>query len=421
MLHARWIVSLLAVALLGAAPAHVRDFTYYGLDDVNAAVPASWMASHVDIVEDDGFSAAHAEAFKRAGGALALAYTDPTYVPYCEPPFRPPAGGCKGPIGRYLNGAESGWLHDERGERVRRRADDPHFGYQEVLDVGSAPARRAYAREIAGVLAAAPHLDGFVADDSGSPFSGADGTPGGDLFDGFENRGTEIRDDAQWIAAESAMLAVPGRPVIINGGDPRTWGPSYDGRFLALPSVLGQEFEGCFVNGDSGPYTDAGRRFEREIGGLLAVTARRKLALCVPTGPTDPAHRLYAYASWLLTDAPPYSVFGMNVRQRDGTAVYPEVALVPGRPEAGGSLAALRHGTLYARAFGLCRLAAVPIGPCTAIVNPSAATADAAALERGFRHRIELPAGSAFSGAAVHVVSGVPRMLAPASAAIVVR
>ena len=421
MLRARWIVPLLTLALLGAAPAHVRDFTYYGLDDVNAAVPASWMAAHVDIVEDDGFTAAHAEAFKKAGGATALAYTDPTYVPYCEPPFRPPAGGCKGPIGRYLGGSEEGWLHDERGERVRRRADDPHFGYQEVLNVGSAPARRAYAREIAGVLARAPRLDGFVADDSGSPFTGADGTPGGDLFAGFENRGTEIRDDAQWFAAERAMLAVPRRPVIVNGGDPRTWGPSYGGRFLTLPSVLGQEFEGCFVNGDSGPYTDDGRRFAREVSGLLAVTALHKLALCMPTGPTDPAHRLYAYASWLLTDAPPYSVFGMNVRQRDGTAVYPEVALVPGRPQSGGSLAALRRGPLYARAFGMCRIAALPIGPCTAIVNPSAATVETNALVRGFAHRIELPEASAFGGGTLRVVAGVPRALAPASAAIVVR
>src|SRR5947209_12656118 len=112
-----------------AFPAHVRSFAYFGLNDVNADVPAAYMASHVDVVEDDGFTAQHAEAFKRAGGKIALAYTDPTLVPYCAPPFRPPAGVCEGPIGNLVATDESAWFHDARGERVRRRYEDPHFQY----------------------------------------------------------------------------------------------------------------------------------------------------------------------------------------------------------------------------------------------------------------------------------------------------
>ena len=401
--------------------AHVRDFAFYGLNEVNLDIPAGWMAEHVDIVEDDGFTAQHAEAFKRAGGKLALAYTDPTNVPYCSPPFRPPAGRCEGPIGNLVSGDESAWLHDARGERVRRRYEDPHFRYQEVLNPASPAARRAYARAAAAILAHAPHLDGFVADDSGSPYTGRDGVVGSNLFGGFENRGVEIRDDAHWIEAESGMLAAAGKPVLINGGDPRTWGASYGGRFIDLPHVLGQEFEGCFDNGDSGFYTERDRRFEREADGLLEVTAHRKLAVCLPTGPPEPARRLYVYAAWLLTYDPRYSVFGMHRKLRDGFAVYPEVTLVPGAPRASGPIASLRRGATYVREFAACAIAQSPLGPCAAVVNAGESGASLPPLEGRYARHLTLDAVSSYTGGRVRVADGLPAGLAGTSAAILVR
>jgi hypothetical protein len=240
-----------------ALPAHVRSFAFYGLNDVNADVPAAYKVAHVDIVEDDGFTAPHADAFKRAGGKIALAYTDPSYVPHCPPPFTPPAGKCEGPIGNLVARDERAWMHDASGARVRRFVS-PYFQYQEALNVASPVARDAYRRTTDAILAHSPRLDGFIADDSGSPYSGD--ALGSNHFYDFNARAVEIPDERAFIAAESAMLATPGKPVIVNGGDPGTFGPAYGGLFLDLPFVMGQEFEGCYNNGDSGPFTEARNR-----------------------------------------------------------------------------------------------------------------------------------------------------------------
>ena len=309
----------------------MRTHAYYGLNDVNADVPAAWMARHVDIVEDDGFEAQHADAFKRAGGATAYAYTDPTYVPHCPPPFVPPAGLCEGPIGNLVARDESAWLHDARGARVHRFVS-ARFQYQEILRVGSPSARRAYARTTAAILAHSPLLDGFEADDSGGTITSGDGRFGSNLWGDFYAPGVEFRTDAEWIAGESAMLASAGRPVFLNGADPN-WQPAYGGRFLDLPFVLGQQFEGCFNNGGGYRYTERDDAFRKEANGILAVQAHHKSAYCYPTGDTSPEHRLYAYAAWLLVFDPHWSVYEMTVAQVDGHALYPETELVPRDPQ----------------------------------------------------------------------------------------
>jgi hypothetical protein len=402
-----------------ALPEHVRSFAYYGLNDVNADVPAAYMAAHVDIVEDDGFTAQHADAFKRAGGKVALAYTDPSYVPHCPPPFTPPAGKCEGPIGNLVARDERAWMHDATGARVRRFVS-PYFQNQEALNVASPIAHDAYRRAAAAILAHSPRLDGFFADDSGSPYSGD--ALGSNHFYDFNARAVEIADDRAFIAAESAMLAAPGKPVMINGGDPATFAPAYGGVFLELPYVIGQAFEGCYNNGDSGPFTDARNRFAHESDGLLAVVAKRKLAICLPTGATDPAHRLYAYAAFLLTYDPSYSVFGMNQKQSDGRAIYPEIELVPGSPrQTARAIADLRRGAVYVREFARCALAGVPAGPCATVVNPSLGFAELPPFAARYARHAEVDGASSYGGGRVRIVGGIPRAIPPASAVLLMR
>ena len=122
-----------AMSASGAVPRHVATWYYYGLNDVNASVPPATMARYADYVEDDGFTAEHAEAFKRAGGRYAVSYTDPAYVPACIPSFAPPAGRCKGPIGNLVQRDESAWFHGAGGARVHR-FDDYNKEYQEALN-----------------------------------------------------------------------------------------------------------------------------------------------------------------------------------------------------------------------------------------------------------------------------------------------
>ena len=391
-------------------PRHVQAMAYYGLNGVNAAVEPRWMAAHFDIVEDDGYEAQHADAFKRAGGRTALAYTDPTYVPHCAPPFRPPAGRCEGPIGNLVSADESAWLHDARGERMHH--DYGKYGFQEILNITSPAVRRAYARTTAAILAHSPLLDGFEADDSGSPLSS--------WWYGYNGTGVEIPNDDAFVPAESAMLAAAGKPVLINGGDPQTWGPAYNGRFIDLPYVMGQQWEGCFNNEAHYLYTDDERKFAKNVDGMLEVMRHRKLAVCFPTGDTSPPHRMYAYAAWLLAYDERYSVFNMNVTQADGLALYPETEIVPRLPRTTAThVAQLRRGDLAIREFGACAIGGTPIGPCAAVVNPSAR--DAALPNQGYAQHIELDAQSLYHGGRARVARGAPSHLAPATAAILVR
>jgi hypothetical protein len=425
----RLVIALgLMLALGGAAapgaaadPRHVRSFAFYGLNDVNADVPPAFMAANVDIVEDDGYTAEHADAFKRAGGHTALAYTDPSYVPHCPPPFRPPAGRCEGPIGVLVAHDERAFMHDASGERVRRY-NNPEFQYQEVLNLASPVARDAYRRTTDAILAHSPRLDGFVADDSGSPFSGE--SLGSLHFYGFNARGVEVRDDREFIAAETAMLGAPRKPVLLNGGDPRTSLPAYGGAFLDLPFVMGNMFEGCYNNGDSGPFTDARDRFAHLSDGLLAVIAKRKLALCLPTGPTDAVHRTYAYAAFLLTYDPEYSVYGMLTPLADRRALYPEITVVPSAPRATArtSAAVLRRGGVWVREFGRCAVAGAPAGACAAVVNSSPLSpVEIPPLAVRYAKHVELDGTSLYGGGRARVVSGAPRALAPASAVLLVQ
>jgi hypothetical protein len=401
---------------------HVKTFAYYGLNGTNAAVPPAVMAQHVDIVEDDGFTAEHAEAFKRAGGRIALAYTDPAYVPHCVPPFTPPAGACSGPIGDRLGGDESAFVHDAQGARIHRFGGE-QFQYQEVLNVTRPAAWRAYARTTAAILQHAPRLDGFVADDSGSTLSYAGRERGSNFYYGFNAAGADIESDGAFIDGESGMLAAAGKPVIVNGGDPTTWGPAYGGRFLDLRAVMGQMFEGCFNNAGRYLYTDVDDKFRREENGLLAVIAHRKLALCFPTGDASPDHRLYAYASFLLSYDPAFSVFATNIPLADGLTLAPETQLVPFRPRTSASeIDRLRQGGVYVREFADCTIDGADVGACAAVVNPASKDeADLPSLAHGYAHRIALDDQSVLHGGKVRVVAGVPRRLAPASAAILVR
>ncbi len=400
---------------------HVRTQAYYGLGDVNADVPPAVMVRYVDIVEDDGYTAEHADRFKRAGGAMAISYTDPTYAAHCPPPFAPPAGRCGGQIAKLVATDERAFIHDAGGSRIHKY-NDPYYQYQEVFNVTQPVAWRAYAAQTSDILRHSPLLDGFEADDSGSPFTGPDGRLGSNLYGGFNAPGVEIRSDEEYITGFTAMLHAAGKPLMINGGDPRGTGPAYGGRFLDLPFVMSEQQEGCFNNGGHYLYSDKDDKFQREENALLAVMSHRKAAVCFPTGDTTPAHRMYAYASWLLTYDPRYSVYLMAVKQSDGPSLYPETELVPLAPRATpGAIDDLRRGAVYVREFGACAIAGRTIGACAALVNPSDRAAAVPALAARYEHHVALDAQSLYHGGRARVEPGAPQALAPESAAIVVR
>lgn len=394
-------------------PDHVQNFAFYGAgDSVNADISAAYMAAHVDIVEDDGNDERFSAAFKAAGGKMAVAYVDPTFVPYCPPPFKPPAGTCRGPVGTLVAGDESAWLHDATGARVHRY-DSPHYLYQEVLNPGSASAQRAFAQTVKVMLGKNPALDGVFADDSGGPLS--------NLYYKYNANGVEFQSDVQWIAAESAMFAAAGVKVLYNGGEP-AGGPAYGGAFLTLPEVIGQVSED-YIAGDAGLRSDRWGFFQNDENGILAIASYHKLALCLPEGPVDSASRTYIYAAFMLVYDPQYTVYGQDLVLADKEAIYPETQLVPQRPlaTASGDVALLRKGGVYVREFAACSIASVPVGPCAAVLNSSTASAALPPLAQSYAHRIALDSGSVYHGGAARIVSGTPSSLGPVSAVILVR
>lgn len=400
----------------GGVPTHVQSWYYYGLVQVNQSIPAAWMAAHADYVEDDG---QYATAFKNAGGKHVAAYSDPSFTPYCFPPFVPPLVPCRGPIGRNVTD-ESGWFHSADGNRVHRYVDAT-FGYQEALNPASPAARDAYHQDTLATIARTPAVDYFFADDSGGVFIGSnDHTQMSGWLYGFNAPAVEITTDAQFIPAEQAMLAAAARPVIINGTDPATTLPSYNGTWIDSPNVIGDAFEGCYSNNGG---VQGGWRWTGNANGMLMAAAHRKLALCMTTSKPTPANRIYQLASlWMVYDET-YTVAAPLEQFADGLTVVPEYDIVPRQPRTSptSDVGALRSATgAYVREFAACYQAGASIGPCAAVVNPGSTAVAMPPLTGTYGKSLALDDKSAYNGGQALWTGSVPAQL-PALGAVVLR
>ncbi|HEX3550203.1 MAG TPA: hypothetical protein VHT53_07510 [Candidatus Elarobacter sp.] len=408
-------------AATSGVPTHVATYYFYGINDVNASIPAAWMAAHADYVEDDGGAVQHATAFKAAGGKYAVSYTDPAYVPYCFAPFSGPQATCRGQVGNLISD-ETAWFHGSDGTRVRRYVDS-HFGYQEALNPASVTAQNAYRQTTQGILANGP-IDYFFADDSGGVYTGSDGTQMTGWFYGFNAPAVETTTDAAFIPAEKAMLAASAKPVILNGSTPYTMQPSYNGTWLDAPNVAAQNFEGCYSDG-SGVAGASNNRWVYQSNAILATFAHHVPAVCMMYATPTPANRVYEMASWWMTYDPQYSVAApyTSFPLSDGYTVVPEFDIVPRQPlqTASSDISSLRSANgAYVREFASCYQWAVPIGGCAAVVNPTNATVTLPALRQQYAHALVLDDASEYTGGKANWTGTIPATLAP-NAAVVLR
>lgn len=398
-------------------PAHVKTYVYYGANYVNKDLPAAYVARHADFAESEITQYDFVNNFKVAGGRYAVMYTDPAFVPYCVPPFNPPAGECKGPLGP--GEPESAFLHGPNGERVRRPDDYTHQ-YQEALNPASPAARAAY-HKFPATAVAHSRVDAFFADDSGASLRGPDGTPLTGRFYRFNAPGVEVDDDRRYLSGVDGMMAAAAKPVIINGVDPGTLQPAYGGAMLTAPNVIGDNVEGCFLESDkSAPLS--GEEWRKMADGRLAVTALHRYALCMMQGDglKDPVKRLYALASWWLTYDPNWSVIAPVSPGSDGIAIFADEEIVPAEPlrTARSSVEELRSGGVYAREFARCYEASRPIGHCAAIVNASDSSVTIPHLTQGYSQSLDLSSRSSYGGGTNVWSRDVPRELGPVHAVI---
>ncbi len=387
---------LIAIALpmtvrADAVPAHVRTYLYYTAANTNTEIPARFMARYATFIETAGGHAGRVRAFRAAGGRYALSYADPTFIPYCEPPFAPPAGRCAGPIGNDPALAESAWLHTADGVRLHR-ADAYTGEYQEILDPLAPEVARAVRRYTQTLSGAGVNAAFF--DETGSELDGD--------FPSFGGQAAEIPTRNAWFLGERAIVAASSLPVILNGSGP-DWGPAYGGAILKLPNVLGVNFEGCFSNRAIGLMNVRHDYWGRMERALLADQRLRKYVVCMMSGPFDPAQRVYALASWWLTYDPRWSVAAPVTRAADGYAIYPEYDIVPTEPDrsARSTVARFETGGVYVRMFARCYDRGISIGACAAVVNPDLVTHAIPRALRGFTRALALDNRSVYTGGSV--------------------
>ncbi|MDB5073608.1 MAG: hypothetical protein JWM87_4719 [Candidatus Eremiobacteraeota bacterium] len=404
-------------------PAHTTTWYYYGLNHVNEDVPAPYMAAHADYVEDGAYYPDHGDKFKAAGGKYLVSYTDPAYVPYCYAPFTPPIQNpCIGAIGNHV-ADESGWFHGADGGRLHRYVDQ-EFQYQEALNPASQAARDAWKWYTQRTLAHSPNVDFFLADDEGGTFIGPDGTQASGWFYGFNAGSVEITSDADFIAANQKMLAASLKPVFVNGYDPATRLPSYGGKWLDSPNVVGDEYEGCYTADAGGNVEgDKNDKWAETSNGILAVLAHNSKALCMMTAAATPSNRIYLMASWWMTYSEGSTIAAPERATPDGYTVRPEYDVVPRQPRATATndIHVLRSSTgAYVREFAACYQARAPIGPCATIVNPSASAVAMPRLAGSYTRSLAVDDRSAYTGGQATWTGGVPAQL-PALSAVVVR
>jgi len=161
----------------------------------------------------------------------------------------------------------------------------------------------------------------------------------------------------------------------------------------------------------------------------LAAIAHRKAFFCFAESPLDGASpagmgdRTYTYASFMLAYEPSYSVLQEALHSApSGVPVYPETRLVALAPleTAGGNIETLRRGGAYIREFARCYVARAPVGPCAAVVNPASNESVPWPLP-GYRSALAFTGGSIADGGHMRFAAPVPAVLAPATAAIVIK
>jgi hypothetical protein len=402
-------------------PAHVQTWYYYGLVGVNEHVPPQIMARYADFIED-GDHGEFAARFKAAGGRYTAAYADPAYVPYCDPPFTPPAGACKSEYSHFI-ADESGWFHGPDGARVHHYVPGDR-AYQEAINPASPAARRAWHSFTAMVKQRAPAIDFLFSDDSGGPLRAGNMSPTSAQFYDFNAAGVEIRSDEAFRDAWISYLGESALPLILNGSDPVTELAPYGGAFLRPPFVRGNVHEGCLRENSGLKMLKGEGGWSGQQDALLDVARMHRWAICFMIGTPTPENRLYSLASWWLTYDPLWSVAAPIDAIPSQTSLLPEYSLVPRFPtrSAVAHVGALLTQTgAFAREFAGCYQNRTLIGGCAAIVNPSGRAVAVPHLEQTYHRSLVLTGGDVISGGALTWSPGIPSSLGPGSAAVLAR
>ncbi|MFN2461961.1 MAG: hypothetical protein ABR591_14990 [Candidatus Velthaea sp.] len=359
-------------------------------------VTAAWMSQRVYLLEA---GAPYARRFRAAGGAHAVAYTDPFRVI----PSRHED---------LWNTPEDGWLHDATGRRIFY--EYPGYGEQNQLNPASPSARAAFRSLVAGIKRNGAFDDIYVDDVSWDLLN---------VFFHFNAPAVEI-DQARYDAAVLHLLRESPLPVLLSGfSNPDEHRDDVSGNMMFLPAAAGGiDNEGCFAS--KAGKDEQGWKFDANT--LLAITAHRKLAIC--HGQSNLAvdasvPRLFFLASWWLTYDPAYSIALANFANPGNLFVFPEYEIVPTGPlqTARARITELRVvGGAYVRRFRSCYQRGRALGACATAVNPSAQSVVLPSTLGMYTRTLQLDRNNAWNGRAAWTKRSV-REVPAGGAAILLR
>lgn len=383
---------------------------WYEGDDYNMDIPGTWMGQHYDFTEQGDAGASFANSFIAAGGKYAIDYSDPEIIPFCNSPFATAngakPGACAGPMSASLNGVETAWLHDSKGNRLHVTAygTQPQGNWQDRVNPNYSGLPSVYhaweSSIIAGTRWNAFEIDDFQSGYVPSYFTYKFGATSRE----FDALGTSA--NATWLAAQGRIIAAAPKPVFINGILPYALTS-----VVVLPNVLGVMMESCATTIDTPGIV--GSAWIANMNELLQVTSLNRYAICINYGTTvsaSAAQRLYGLASWWLTYNPTYSVNLIDIPTADGHEVYPEHGIMvysPVTTATSNNVTTLRTSSgVYLREFTYCYVNKVAIGACAAELNPDGVAHPLPATHFKYAHYLTLSTKSWYSGGVVSWTAG---------------
>ncbi len=232
-------------------------------------------------------------------------------------------------------------------------------------------------------------------------------------------------NSAAWGQAFDTVVSTLSQNFVVNAlGTTASTTQTYV-NYLGSSNIIGGEYERCFND----TQWSAEENSQIEALALLRAQGRSSgpgwwcyLDNTSVDGASAIPQRLYAYASFLLTYDPNYSLFQESYATAPSTfQVFPETGFVPLSPaSAPSTIGSLQSSTgAYVQYYGACYYRGSLVGACEIAVNPTGGSVNVP-NPRGFAHSMVISGDGVLDGGTATFTGAAPGSLASKTAAILV-
>lgn len=228
--------------------------------------------------------------------------------------------------------------------------------------------------------------------------------------------------DSTWTAGMDNALAASGYPTIVNTLSTSESSVPNKVAGLKASNIVGGEYEECFNDR---------HWFSEEMAQLQTIALLKSEGKAAGPGfwcylnnttvdsTTVIPYRMYAYASFLLTYDPNYSVFEESFSTPSTFHVFPETGFVPLDPVSQPSqISDLKTSSgAYVRQYNSCYYRGTPVGACEIAVNPQSTSVS---IPNTYAHSMAISGAGVLDGGSVTFNGGPVTTLAPQTAVILI-